>query len=150
MNARPATNLSIPFSARECRWDYTVGRPEKGGAGSIPAAEAARAAGVKPGLGNLVPGFNAAPRKGECGRNYMCPGFESRRFQSWGRSSVGRAMFPLGNLVSGFPLSPDRGVFGFAGKGRIENKTGDWLAMLHCRRLYFNRNEKTNSKICLV
>ena len=61
MIARPAMILSIPFSARECRWDYMVGRPEKGGAGSIPAAEAARAAGAKPGLGNLVPGSPCLP-----------------------------------------------------------------------------------------
>jgi hypothetical protein len=103
------------------------------------------------------------------------------------RSSVVRAMFPLGNPVSGFPLSPDRGVSGFAGKGRVENKTGEcrrnyigpdgpgcnpraarrkpgrslrvrasglflhgaWFAMLSCRRLYFNWNEKMNSKISL-
>jgi hypothetical protein len=43
-------------------------------------------------------------RKGECGRNYMCPGFESRRLHSRGRSSVGRAMFPLRNPACRIPL----------------------------------------------
>lgn len=90
-----------------------VERPEKGGADSISAAEAARAAGAKLGLGVLVPGHfevGSAAWKGECGRNYMGPGFDPRRLQSRGRSSAGRAMFPLRNRQRRFPLSPDREV----------------------------------------
>ena len=46
---------SVP--AWECRRDYMVERSVRRGAGSIPAAEAARAAGAKLGLGILVPGI---------------------------------------------------------------------------------------------
>ena len=79
--------------ARECCWDYMVERPEKGGADSISAAEAALAAGAKLGLGVLVPGLPARLRNGECGRNPhgtgecrrnyiepIGPGCESRRY----------------------------------------------------------------------
>src|SRR4051812_15202205 len=62
-NRVQAIDLSIP-SARECCRDYMVERPEKGGADSISAAEAARAAGAKLGLGVLVPGIFCFPAEG--------------------------------------------------------------------------------------
>jgi hypothetical protein len=71
-------------------------RVEKNGADSISAAEAARAAGAKLGPGIFAPGILTAPRKGECGRNYMCSGFESRRHHSWGRSSMVERCFLSG------------------------------------------------------
>ncbi len=71
-NEVQAKNLSVPSLPWECRWDYMVERPEKGGADSTSAAEAARAAGAKLGLGNLVPGVFYALRGRENAEGTTC------------------------------------------------------------------------------
>lgn len=103
-----ATNLSIPSFARECCRDYMVERPGRGGADSTPAAEAARAAGAKLGLGVFVPGILSAPggRENAEGTTWV-PGSIPGASSNGGVAQRVEQCFLYGIRPAGFRLSPD-------------------------------------------